>query len=101
MLKMLLVRKQKLMELVCLKRNVPVVISHTKMEQALNYLKLETSGQLVEQKKVTVLDTRELLQTDQKTPNYAAGHIPGALPFPYSNLRGPKEAPGAVLPIAQ
>jgi len=56
---------------------------------------------LVEQKRVTVLDTRELLQTDQKTPNYAAGHIPGALPFPYSNLRGPKEAPGAVLPIAQ
>ncbi|MGA1659604.1 MAG: sulfurtransferase [Burkholderiaceae bacterium] len=56
---------------------------------------------LLQAKRVTVLDTRELLQTDQKTPNFVAGHIPGALPLPYSSFRGPKEAPGAVLPIAQ
>ncbi len=56
---------------------------------------------LLQAKRVIVLDTRELLQTDQKTPNFTAGHIPGALPLPYSSFRGPKEAPGAVLPMAQ
>lgn len=43
---------------------------------------------------VRVLDTRELLQADNKTPNFEAGRIPGALPLPYSLLRGPKENPG-------
>lgn len=43
---------------------------------------------------IRVLDTRELLQADNKTPNFEAGHIPGALPLPYSSLRGPKESPG-------
>ena len=56
---------------------------------------------LVEKQAVTVLDTRELFQTDGKTPNYAAGHIPGALPAPYSAFRGPADNPGAVTPIAK
>lgn len=55
---------------------------------------------LIQAGKVVVLDTRELLQTDQKTPNFTAGHIPGAQPLPYSLFRGPKESPGAVVPIA-
>ncbi len=55
--------------------------------------------ELVNRKQVTVLDTRELLQSDQKTPNYAAGHIPGALPLPYSSFRGPTDNPGAVIAI--
>ena len=55
---------------------------------------------LIQTGKVVVLDTRELLQTDQKTPNFTASHIPGAQPLPYSLFRGPKESPGAVVPIA-
>jgi len=35
---------------------------------------------LLQAKSVKVLDIRELVQPDQKTPIYAAGHIPGALP---------------------
>ncbi len=54
---------------------------------------------LVDTKAVVVLDTRELFQTDGKTPNYAAGHIPGSRPAPYSLFRGPKENPGAVMPL--
>lgn len=54
---------------------------------------------LVDQRRVTVLDTRELFQTDGKTPNFSAGHIPGALPAPYSDFRGPNENPGAPLAI--
>jgi thiosulfate/3-mercaptopyruvate sulfurtransferase len=54
---------------------------------------------LVDSKSVVVLDTRELFQTDGKTPNYAAGHIPGSRPAPYSLFRGPKENPGAVMPL--
>ncbi|MFZ9081054.1 MAG: sulfurtransferase [Burkholderiaceae bacterium] len=50
---------------------------------------------------VTVLDTRELLQADNKTPNFEAGHIPGALPLPYSLLRGPKDNPGRPPELAQ
>ena len=46
---------------------------------------------------VVVLDTRELLQADNKTPNFTAGRIPSALPLPYSLLRGPKENPGRPL----
>jgi thiosulfate/3-mercaptopyruvate sulfurtransferase len=49
---------------------------------------------LVDRKAVTVLDTRELLQSDQKTPNFEAGHIPGSLPAPYSLFRGQKDNPG-------
>lgn len=49
---------------------------------------------LVDRKAVTVLDTRELLQSDQKTPNFEAGHIPGALPAPYSLFRAGKDNPG-------
>jgi thiosulfate/3-mercaptopyruvate sulfurtransferase len=56
---------------------------------------------LVERRAVAVLDTRELFQTDGKTPNYAAGHIPGALPAPYSSFRGPAENPGSVTPISK
>ncbi len=55
---------------------------------------------LIDAKSVVVLDTRELFQTDGKTPNYAAGHIPGSRPAPYSLFRGPKENPGAVMPLA-
>lgn len=54
---------------------------------------------LIDAKSVVVLDTRELFQSDGKTPNYAAGHIPGSRPAPYSLFRGPKENPGAVLPL--
>ena len=49
---------------------------------------------LVDRKAVTVLDTRELLQSDQKTPNFEAGRIPGALPAPYSLFRLGKDNPG-------
>lgn len=49
---------------------------------------------LVDRKAVTVLDTRELLQADQKTPNFEAGHIPGALPAPYSLFRSSRDNPG-------
>lgn len=55
---------------------------------------------LIQASRVVVLDTRELLQSDQKTPNFTASHIPGAQPLPYSLFRGPKESPGAVVPIA-
>lgn len=53
---------------------------------------------LIDQKSVRVLDIRELLQNDNKTPNYAAGHIPGAVAAPYSSLRGPDSNPGEVIP---
>lgn len=53
---------------------------------------------LIDQKLVRVLDIRELLQNDNKTPNYAAGHIPGAVAAPYSSLRGPDTNPGQVIP---
>ena len=49
---------------------------------------------LVDRKAVTVLDTRELLQSDQKTPNFEAGHIPGSLPAPYSQFRASRDNPG-------
>jgi thiosulfate/3-mercaptopyruvate sulfurtransferase len=52
---------------------------------------------LIEQKSVRVLDIRELLQNDNKTPNYAAGHIPDAVAAPYSSLRGPDTNPGEVI----
>jgi thiosulfate/3-mercaptopyruvate sulfurtransferase len=51
---------------------------------------------LLQTKSVKVLDIRELLQPDQKTPIYAAGHIPGALPAPYSAFRGSKDNPGGL-----
>ncbi len=44
-----------------------------------------------------ILDIRELIQGDGKTPNYAAGHIPGAIAAPYSSIRGPEKNPGMVL----
>lgn len=53
--------------------------------------------QLIERKAVRVLDIRELLQNDDKTPNYAAGHIPGAVAAPYSDIRGNEDNPGAVI----
>lgn len=51
---------------------------------------------LLQTKSVKVLDIRELVQPDQKTPIYAAGHIPGALPAPYSGFRGGKDNPGGL-----
>lgn len=51
---------------------------------------------LLQSKTVKVLDIRELMQPDQKTPIYAAGHIPGALPAPYSGFRGGKDNPGGL-----
>ncbi len=56
-----------------------------------------TLKQLIERKAVRVLDIRELLQNDDKTPNYAAGHIPGAVAAPYSDIRGTEDNPGAVI----
>lgn len=56
---------------------------------------------LVERKAVVVLDTRERFQTDGKTPNFTAGHIPGARSAPYSAFRGPTDNPGAVTPISK
>lgn len=53
---------------------------------------------LLQAKSVKVLDIRELMQPDQKTPIYAAGHIPGALPAPYSAFRGGKDNPGGLPP---
>ena len=50
----------------------------------------------IERKSVRVLDIRELVQGDGKTPNYAAGHIPGAVAAPYSSIRGPESNPGQV-----
>lgn len=44
-----------------------------------------------------ILDIRELMQGDGKTPNYDAGHIPGAIAAPYSSIRGPEKNPGRVL----
>jgi len=64
-------------------------------------LSVEQLRPLVEKRAVSVLDTRELFQTDGKTPNFAAGHIPGAIPAPYSSFRGPSDNPGSVLPIAK
>ena len=55
---------------------------------------LASSSKSSPEQAVRVLDTRELLQADNKTPNFEAGRIPGALPLPYSLLRGPKENPG-------
>ena len=55
---------------------------------------LASSSKSSPEQLVRVLDTRELLQADNKTPNFEAGRIPGALPLPYSLLRGPKENPG-------
>lgn len=55
---------------------------------------------LVDAKSVVVLDTRELFQTDGKTPNFAAGHIPGSVPAPYSSFRGPDANPGQVKAVA-
>lgn len=52
---------------------------------------------LIERKAVRVLDIRELFQGDGKTPNYAAGHIPGAVAAPYSSIRGPEKNPGEVI----
>jgi thiosulfate/3-mercaptopyruvate sulfurtransferase len=52
---------------------------------------------LVERKSVRVLDIRELFQNDGKTPNYDAGHIPGAVAAPYSSIRGPEANPGEVI----
>lgn len=51
---------------------------------------------LLEQRNVRVLDIRELTQGDGVTPNYAAGHIPGAVAAPYSYIRGPESNPGQV-----
>ena len=55
---------------------------------------LASSSKSSPEQAVRVLDTRELLQADNKTPNFEAGRIPGALPLPYSLIRGPKENPG-------
>lgn len=52
---------------------------------------------LIERKAVRVLDIRELFQNDGKTPNYEAGHIPGAVAAPYSSIRGPESNPGEVI----
>jgi thiosulfate/3-mercaptopyruvate sulfurtransferase len=52
---------------------------------------------LVEKNAVTVLDIREIFQTDGKTPNYDAGHIPGAIAAPYSEIRGPVTNPGQMI----
>ena len=52
---------------------------------------------LIERKAVRVLDIRELFQNDGKTPNYDAGHIPGAVAAPYSSIRGPESNPGEVI----
>jgi thiosulfate/3-mercaptopyruvate sulfurtransferase len=52
---------------------------------------------LVEKNAVTVLDIREIFQTDGKTPNYDAGHIPGAIAAPYSEIRGPAANPGQMI----
>lgn len=52
---------------------------------------------LVEKNAVRVLDIREIFQTDGKTPNFAAGHIPGAIPTPYSSIRGPASNPGQMI----
>ncbi len=60
----------------------------------------KTLKPLVDKKAVVVLDTREIFQTDGKTPNFTAGHIPGALPAPYSSFRGPDSNPGQVKPLA-
>jgi thiosulfate/3-mercaptopyruvate sulfurtransferase len=56
---------------------------------------------LVDKKAVRVLDIREIFQTDGKTPNYAAGHIPGAVAAPYSSLRGPNANPGRMISEAE
>ncbi len=52
---------------------------------------------LIDRKAVRVLDIRELFQNDGKTPNYEAGHIPGAVAAPYSSIRGPESNPGEVI----
>ena len=49
---------------------------------------------LVEKKSVTVIDIRPLVSEDKKTPIFAAGHVPTALPAPYGKFRGPKNNPG-------
>lgn len=49
---------------------------------------------LLKKQAVTVLDLRPLLKEDKKTPIFAAGHIPGALPAPYGKFRGTKTNPG-------
>ena len=56
---------------------------------------------LIDRKSVRVLDIREVFQNDGKTPNYAAGHIPGAISAPYSAFRGPDSNPGSLLSDAK
>lgn len=52
---------------------------------------------LIDRRAVRVLDTRELLQSDNKTPNFSAGHIPSAVATPYSAIRGPASNPGQLI----
>jgi thiosulfate/3-mercaptopyruvate sulfurtransferase len=56
---------------------------------------------LIDRKAVRVLDIREIFQNDGKTPNYAAGHIPGAVAAPYSSIRGPESNPGSMISEAK
>lgn len=49
---------------------------------------------LLSKQAVAVLDLRPLFKEDKKTPIFAAGHIPGALPAPYGKFRGTKTNPG-------
>ena len=51
---------------------------------------------LSEQRTARILDIRELTQGDGVTPNYAGGHIPGAIAAPYSMIRGNESNPGQV-----
>ncbi|MEN9772242.1 MAG: hypothetical protein RJA58_885 [Pseudomonadota bacterium] len=75
----------------------PAALAQTSTQTVTPLVSPATLKQLIERKAVRVLDIRELLQNDDKTPNYAAGHIPGAVAAPYSDIRGTEDNPGAVI----
>lgn len=75
----------------------PPALAQTNAQTITPLVSPATLKQLIERKAVRVLDIRELLQNDDKTPNYAAGHIPGAVAAPYSDIRGTEDNPGAVI----
>jgi len=57
-------------------------------------ISVDTLERMLSKKAVAVLDLRPLFKEDKKTPLFAAGHIPGALPAPYGKFRGAKTNPG-------
>ena len=56
---------------------------------------LASSSKSSPEQAIRVLDTRELLQADNKTPNFEAGHIQGLCHCPTPCFAAPKRTPAA------